>query len=132
MEVTGDTISAIAMEYVGYGYAWGGSSPGVGFDCSGFIGYVCQEAGVPVPNHDLYGQLNAGPSIEMEQLQPGDLVFFQNTYTAGLSHGGIYIGGGQFVHAVDDGVGVKVTNIGDQYWASRFVGASRPAAVGSR
>lgn len=125
-KMNGEGIAAIAMKYLGYRYAWGGSSPKVGFDCSGFIGYVYAEAGLPVPNHDLSGQLRSGPSVKRDQLQPGDLVFFQNTYRAGLSHGGIYIGGGQFIHAVEEGVGVRITNMADGYWSGRFLGASRP------
>jgi cell wall-associated NlpC family hydrolase len=76
--------------------------------------------------HDLWGQLQAGPRISRENLQPGDLVFFQNTYRAGISHSGIYIGGGRFINAEDYGKGVKVASMGDSYWAARYFGASRP------
>lgn len=132
VKITGEQITDIALKYVGYGYTWGGSSPGVGFDCSGFIGYVYKEAGLPVPDHDLSGQLSAGPRVDLDRLQPGDLVFFQNTYRAGLSHGGIYIGGGRFIHAVEEGVGVQVNNMDDSFWSGRFLGASRPWATDGR
>ncbi len=121
----GARIAAIAQKYLGYRYVWGGSSPS-GFDCSGFTWYVYKEAGISIPNHDLGGQLNAGPRIGRDQLQPGDLVFFQNTYKAGLSHSGIYLGGGRFINAETEAVGVQIRSLSDPYWSARFVGGSRP------
>lgn len=121
----GQRVAAIAQKYIGYRYVWGGHSP-TGFDCTGFTWYVYREAGLKIPDHDLPGQLNAGPKIPREQLAPGDLVFFQNTYMAGLSHVGIYLGGGRFVNAETEKVGVQVRALTDPYWSSRFVGASRP------
>jgi cell wall-associated NlpC family hydrolase len=121
----GARIAAIAQQYLGYRYVWGGSSPS-GFDCSGFTWYVYKQAGISIPNHDLAGQLNAGPRIGRDQLQPGDLVFFQNTYKAGLSHSGIYLGGGRFIEAETESVGVQIRSLSDPYWSPRFIGASRP------
>lgn len=122
----GDRIAEIALKYRGRPYLWGGSSPGAGFDCSGFTGYVYEEAGVKIPEHDLWGQLNAGPRIARDRLQPGDLVFFVNTYGPGLTHGGIYLGGGQFIHAVEEGVGVQINSLNESFWSSRFTAGSRP------
>ena len=79
-----------------------------------------------IPIHDLQGQLNAGPKIPRDQLQPGDLVFFQNSYMPGLSHAGIYLGGGRFINAESEKVGVQVRSLSDPFWSSRFFGASRP------
>ncbi len=124
----GERVAAIARKYVGYPYAWGGSSPRTGFDCSGFDEYVYQEAGIPVPPHDLWGQMNSGPRIALQDLQPGDLVFFQNTYKAGLSHGGIYLGSDRFIHSIEEGVGIQVSSLGEDYWAARFLTGSRPWA----
>ena len=121
----GQQVVAIAMRYVGYRYVWSGSSPGTGFDCSGLTSYAYRLAGRPIPR-DLWGQLNAGPRIARGDLQPGDLVFFQNTYRSGLSHVGIYIGGGRFVHAASEYTGVIVTGLGEAFWNARYVGASRP------
>ncbi len=123
----GATIAATARKYLGFPYAWAGSSPRIGFDCSGFVWYVCQMAGIAVPNHNLAGQMTSGPSIPRDQLQPGDLLFFKNTYRSGLSHGGIYLGNGQFIHSVDESKGVCISNLWDSYWAPRYLGASRPA-----
>ena len=122
----GSRIVGVASQYLGYRYTWGGHSPGTGFDCSGFVWYVYQKAGINVPLHDLWGQLQAGPRISQANLQPGDIVFFQNTYKAGLSHNGIYIGGGRFINAQDYGSGVRVASIYESYWAARYFGASRP------
>ena len=121
----GAQIAAIAQKYLGYRYIWGGSTPN-GFDCSGFTWYVYRQAGVSIPNHDLQGQMNAGPKIPLNQLQPGDLVFFQNTYMPGLSHVGVYLGGGRFINAESEKVGVQIRAMSDPFWSSRFVGASRP------
>jgi cell wall-associated NlpC family hydrolase len=58
-------------------------------------------------------------------LQPGDTVFFANTYMPGLSHAGIYVGGGRFVHAIDESRGVGLSSLSEGYWSSRYIGASR-------
>jgi peptidoglycan DL-endopeptidase LytE len=121
----GDRIAAIAQKYLGNRYVWGGHSPS-GFDCSGFTWYVYKEAGISIPLHDLAGQLNSGKRISRDQLLPGDLVLFQNTYKPGLSHSGIYLGGGRFINAETEAVGVQVRSLSDPYWSPRFVGGSRP------
>jgi len=121
---SGWSIVAIASRYLGIPYVWGGTSPG-GFDCSGLVWYVYQRAGMGVPR-DLYGQLQSGTRVARSNLLPGDIVFFSNTYEAGLSHDGIYIGGGRFINAVDYGIGVAVSSLNDSYWSAHYYGASRP------
>ena len=121
----GERVAGIGAKFVGYRYVWGGHSPS-GFDCSGFVWYVYQQAGISLPIHDLWGQLASGPRISQDKLFPGDIVFFVNTYQPGLSHNGIYIGGGRFVNAVSEGKGVAVSNLYDSYWGPRYFGASRP------
>jgi cell wall-associated NlpC family hydrolase len=119
----GGTIVANAMKYVGYRYVFGGTSP-AGFDCSGFVYYIHNHSGAPV-GRGMWQQYNGGAHISMNALQPGDTVFFANTYMPGLSHDGIYIGGGQFVHASDERTGVTVSSIYSSYWQGHYVGATR-------
>ena len=114
----------VAMRYLGYSYAWGGSSPS-GFDCSGFTKYVAGSAlGVGL-GRTVASQIGAGTAINPKNLEPGDLVFFVNTYEAGLSHVGIYIGGGQMIHAGSERTGVVISNIWDSYWGPKFYAARR-------
>jgi cell wall-associated NlpC family hydrolase/nucleoid-associated protein YgaU len=119
----GGGIVASAMKYVGSRYAFGGTSP-AGFDCSGFVFYIHNHSGAPV-GRGMWQQYNGGAHISMNALQPGDTVFFANTYMPGLSHDGIYIGGGQFVHASDERTGVTISSLYTSYWQSHYVGATR-------
>jgi peptidoglycan DL-endopeptidase CwlO len=119
----GADVADLAAHYVGSPYRWGGASP-AGFDCTGFVMWVFSQFGVSLP-HNEAGQLGAGQHVGADDLQPGDVLVFANTYRRGLSHVGIYLGGGQFVHAVDERHGVLVSHLWDAYWASRFVAASR-------
>lgn len=120
---SGGAIASIAMQFRGRPYVWGGTTP-AGFDCSGFVYYVLNQAGRPVPR-GMWGQYNAGPHPGRGELEPGDIVFFQNTYMPGLSHNGIYIGNGQFIHASDPSTGVTISSLSSPYWASRWFGATR-------
>jgi cell wall-associated NlpC family hydrolase len=108
----------IAMQYLGVPYVWGGASPS-GFDCSGFVMFVYAQLGVSLPHHAA-SQFNYGTPVSIDQLEPGDLVFFD-----GLGHEGIYIGGGQFIHAPHTGDVVKISSLGDSWYAATFVGARR-------
>jgi cell wall-associated NlpC family hydrolase len=119
----GAAVVANAMKYVGYPYVWGGTSPR-GFDCSGFVYYVHTVTGNGV-GRGMWQLYNGGPRVAMDDLLPGDTVFFANTYEPGLSHVGIYIGGGQFVHASDETTGVIVTNLHSAYWSAHYAGATR-------
>jgi cell wall-associated NlpC family hydrolase len=116
-------VVQFAMQFLGYPYVFGGTSPS-GFDCSGFVYYVHNHTGNPI-GRGMWQQLNGGPRIPVDDLRPGDTVFFANTYEPGLSHDGIYIGNGQFIHASDPSVGVVVSSMNTAYWSSRYVGASR-------
>ncbi len=110
-------VVGIAMQYLGTPYVWGGASPG-GFDCSGLVMYVYSQVGVSLP-HSSYAMYGYGMPVSMSDLQPGDLVFFD-----GLGHVGIYVGGGQFIHAPHTGDVVKISSLTGWYAAS-FVGARR-------
>ncbi|MEO8505665.1 MAG: NlpC/P60 family protein [Acidobacteriota bacterium] len=118
-------IVAKAMEYLGVRYRLGGSNPDRGIDCANLIRLVFRaERGVDLPwsAAELFRQ---GVSIATGHLQPGDLVFFKNTYKRGISHVGLYIGQGRFVHAASRKHGVIVSPLSAPYYHSRFAGARR-------
>ncbi|HKI91697.1 MAG TPA: NlpC/P60 family protein [Gaiellaceae bacterium] len=110
--------ASVALRYLGIPYRWGGDSPATGFDCSGFVMYVYAQLGILLP-HQSAAQYGYGTPVPRAQLQPGDLVFFD-----GLSHVGIYIGNGQFVHAPETGDVVKISPL-TEFPGSRYVGARR-------
>ncbi|HEY7196341.1 MAG TPA: NlpC/P60 family protein [Gaiellaceae bacterium] len=114
----GTGVVAIALRYLGVPYVWGGASPS-GFDCSGFTMYVYAQVGVSLP-HYAAAQYGMGTPVSRGSLQPGDLVFFN-----GLSHVGMYIGGGRFVHAPHTGDVVKISSLYESWYASTYVGARR-------
>jgi cell wall-associated NlpC family hydrolase len=103
------------MKYLGVPYVWGGSTP-AGFDCSGLVMYVYAQLGVSLP-HFAAAQYGLGSPVSRDQLQPGDLVFFN-----ALDHVGIYIGGGQMIHAPHTGDVVKIAPLSD---GGSYVGARR-------
>nr|WP_283246013.1 cell wall-binding repeat-containing protein [Bacillus suaedae] len=117
-----------ANSLIGTPYRWGGTSPS-GFDCSGFMSYVFNKAGVSLPRTTI-DQYKAGTFVSKTDLQPGDAVFFKNTYRQGISHAGIYVGDNHFIHASSSGV-VK-TSLNNPYWSPKYHGAKRyikPVAV---
>ena len=123
---SGQSMVSFAMQYVGYPYAYAGEGP-YAFDCSGFTKFVAQNTlGMDI-THDMFTQIGMGSSVDRSGLVEGDLVFFANTFRPGLSHTGIYIGGGQFVHAENESTGVVVSDLNSDYYSSRWYGATRLA-----
>jgi uncharacterized protein YgiM (DUF1202 family) len=122
-------VASYAVQFVGYRYVWGGASPRTGFDCSGLTWYVYRQFGVNLPR-TAASQFNSryGAVIgNLNNLAPGDLMFFANTGGGrGITHVAIYIGGGQMVHAMTPAYGVQISSIWGAYWTSRFAGAIRP------
>lgn len=125
-----DTLIGLAMQLRNVRYVRGGRDPSTGFDCSGFVRYVFERAiGLQLPTNSA-SQYLIGRIVKRGEMQPGDLVFFR---TAGgrhgqgrISHVGIYISDGHFIHSPRRGESVRVDNLGDSYWAKRFAGARRP------
>jgi NlpC/P60 family len=120
----GQQLADIAAGLAGLPYRWGGISPATGFDCSGLVYYVHRQFGITL-GREASAQFRNGQPVTRGDLQPGDIVFFSDTYTSGISHDGIYLGDGKFVHAVRPGSGVKITSMSDGYWSPRFTGARR-------
>lgn len=117
-----------AMDLRDIRYHRGGRSPRSGFDCSGFVHYVfAQVLGVTLPGNSA-AQFADGEAIARTDLQAGDLVFFR-TRGKRISHVGIYVGDGRFIHSPTTGERVRVDRMSQNYWARRFAGARRPAAL---
>jgi cell wall-associated NlpC family hydrolase len=114
-------VVSIALQYLGIPYQWAGASPTTGFDCSGLVQYVFGQLGVSLP-HNTVAQWNSpnAVSVPRNQLQPGDLVFFD-----GLDHVGIYIGNGSFIDAPHTGALVRVDRLDDGWYAANYDGAKR-------
>ncbi|MCH4826400.1 LysM peptidoglycan-binding domain-containing protein [Planococcus halocryophilus] len=109
------TLINSATSFLGTPYKWAGSAPG-GFDCSGYIYYVYNQAGFSVPRTNTTGFYALSSPVSSPEV--GDLVFFKDTYRPGISHMGILIGNNSFIHAGGDRV--QITSLNDKYWSSKF------------
>ena len=119
--------AVFAVSLIGVPYRNGGTSPDSGFDCSGLVWYVYrQAAGLALPRSAVEME-RAGWPVEQNEIQPGDLVFY-NTLGRAFSHVGIYVGERRFVHAPSSGGKVEIVSMQNTYWARRFSGARRIAA----
>ena len=107
-----------ARRFLGVPYRYGGMSPRIGFDCSGFVAYVYRHFGVALP-HYTFAQYGLGRHVGRRRLAPGDLVFFD-----GLNHVGLYLGHGRFIHAPHSGARVRIERL---MYGGHFVGARRVA-----
>nr|WP_285853392.1 C40 family peptidase [Sporosarcina luteola] len=110
----------VALPLLDTPYVWAGVTP-EGFDCSGFIYYVFTNAGLQLPRLDTVSMFTNSNSVD--EPVPGDLVFFENTYREGISHAGIYLGDGKFIHAGTKKV--EIATIDSPYWKDKFVGFTR-------
>lgn len=123
-EERGELLAHTALSYRGMPYVWGGASPRTGFDCSGFVQAVCKKWGIYLP-HCAAEQIHEGHLIPKKDLRPGDLVFFKNTYEEGVSHVGIYVGMGWFIHAADSRSGVILSSLNTPYNLNHWCEARR-------
>ncbi|MET0332059.1 MAG: C40 family peptidase [Dyella sp.] len=126
------SLIALAMKLRDIRYVRGGRTPSTGFDCSGFVRYVFAHAiGLDLPSNSA-SQFLAGLKVKRDDIQPGDLVFFRTAGRRGqgrISHVGIYVANGQFIHSPSRGKTVRVDNLSESYWAKRFAGAKRPEGM---
>ena len=118
-----DQIVQEAREAVGTPYRWAQQGE-KSTDCAGLVRRVARTAGIDLPRTSR-AQYASGRSIAAKDLRPGDLVFFKNTYRRGISHVGIYVGDGEFIHAASRRRQVVVDRLDQQYFAVRFAGARR-------
>ena len=123
-----ETFAALITEaekYIGYPYVWGGSNPNTSFDCSGFVSWVLTESGVCNTGRlGAQGLYNISTPVSSANARPGDLIFFVGTYdTPGVSHVGIYVGGGKMLHCGDP---IQYADINTSYWQSHFYAFGRP------
>ena len=114
----GQNIVSTARKYLGTPYRSAGTSP-KGFDCSGFTYYIFQQYGISIPRCSA-DQGSVGTTISKSDLQIGDLVIFQNTYKAGPSHAGIYVGNGKFIHSSSSGGSVMISDLTSGYYDNHF------------
>lgn len=116
-----------ALDMIGIDYRYGSATPEKGLDCSGLVKYVFEQSlNIAMP-HNALAMSKIGDKISRTDLKPGDLVFF-NTLRRSMSHVGIYIGDGKFVHAPRTGKKVQVVDLNDKYWSSHYEGARRIVA----
>ncbi|WP_049623226.1 C40 family peptidase [Frateuria defendens] len=126
------SLIKLAMRLRDIRYVRGGHDPSTGFDCSGFVRYVFAHAvGLELPSNSA-SQFLAGLKVRRSQMQAGDLVFFRTAGRHGngrVSHVGIYLDNGRFIHSPSHGKSVEVSSLDETYWAQRFAGARRPGGI---
>lgn len=121
---SGNNIVEFAKKYLGYSYVYGGTTPGGGFDCSGFVYYVFNSCGYNI-SRSCSAQAQTGKAVSKAELQPGDIVFFNNTSNGSIGHVGIYIGGGKMIHAANPKRGVVTDTINSGYYNTYYYSARR-------
>ena len=117
-------IIEAARNMLGVPYRYGGTSPTRGFDCSGLVQYAHSQAGIEVPR-TTGEQYRAALPIHRQALRPGDLVFFRTHKHRYVSHVGIYLGKGKFIHAPSSGKHVSIASLKDDYWRQRYTSGGR-------
>jgi len=117
-------IIAAARDMLGVPYRYGGTSPTRGFDCSGLVQYVYSQAGIEVPR-TTGEQYRAAMPIKRQALRPGDVVFFRTHGRRFVTHVGIYLGEGEFIHAPSSGKQVSIDSLQDDYWRRHYTSGGR-------
>lgn len=122
-------LIGLAMNLRDIRYVRGGRDPSTGFDCSGFVRYVFAHAiGMQLPTNSA-SQFLEGLKVKRADMKPGDLVFFHTRGKHAISHVGIYIANGEFIHSPTVGKSVQISSLDEDYWAKHFAGAKRPEAI---
>jgi cell wall-associated NlpC family hydrolase len=121
----GEELMMHALAFVGVHYKRGGENPLTGVDCSGFVQHVFKEAAGIVLPHNAYSLSLEGKAVSLNELHPGDLIFFNTVRRNSFSHVGLYLGDNRFIHAPRKGQQVQISRLDNAYWAKRFRGARR-------
>jgi len=121
-KVLRESVVFNALSLVNTPYHYGGDRPDIGFDCSGLVSYVYNQAGLRIPR-TVVEQSRSARSLDLAQLKPGDLVFFR--LQGQISHVGIYLGDGNMIHAPSQGGKVRVETITNNYWRKRYIGGGK-------
>ena len=119
--VARDKVILTAHDNIGIPYRAGGDNPDRGFDCSGLTHFAYQSSGIDIPR-TAYQQYKKRHRVSDMNLRPGDLVFFKKWFRR-VSHVGIYLGHGKFIHSPEQGQTVRISNLNDRYWKKRYAGA---------
>jgi cell wall-associated NlpC family hydrolase len=123
-----EALLSFAMKLRDIRYQRGGRAPTTGFDCSGFVRYVfAHSIGLDLPTNSA-SQFLAGLKVKRNEMKTGDLVFFRTRGKA-ISHVGMYIANGQFIHSPSAGKTVRVDSLNEAYWSKHFAGAKRPEGI---
>lgn len=129
MAVNGADIADWAKQWTGTPYVWGGNSLSGGVDCSGLVQQIYKHFGVNV-SRTTYSQIGEGKSVGMNELQAGDMVFFDtNPSVKGPDHVGIYLGGGKMIHAPRPGKNVEIVSLTSGYYQNAFMGGRRVSGI---
>ena len=121
-----DDVLFRALGLVGTPYRYGGNTPEGGFDCSGLIGFVYRDAaGISLPRSTRELISMRAPGVGRDALQSGDLLFFATNGGSQVSHAGIYVGNGRFVHAPSSGGTVRLDSLSNSYWQRTYLNAKR-------
>ncbi len=131
LPVLADNILAHGLSLVGTRYRMGGTSVNTGFDCSGFVGFLYkEEAGMQLPRSTRELINLDAPLVSRSELEPGDIIFFNNRGRGRVSHAGIYLGDDQFIHSSSSrSGGVRVDSLDDSYWSRSYMEAKRALAM---
>jgi hypothetical protein len=119
-------LGAVPLPGLGMPYVWGGASPQTSFDCSGLVQWVYAQVGIDLPR-TAQEQYDATVRVQPDQLQPGDTVYFANTYPSNvpITHVGIYLGNGLMIDAPTEGEVVQIASVFTGYWGAHYAGAGR-------
>lgn len=128
-----ENILSLGRSLVGTRYRFGGSSASTGFDCSGFVGYLFkEEVGLELPRSTREMITLDAPRVQRDELEPGDVIFFNNRGRGRVSHTGIYMGDNRFIHSSSSrSGGVRIDSLHDSYWSRSYLDAKRVLALSS-